>query len=263
MSNSVFISWSGELSHKVALALYDWLPSIIQTVDLFLSSEDVEKGTPWFSEIGSKLEQTNFGILCITPDNMNAPWILFEAGALSKSLGRGRVSPLLIGLTNSDLSGPLAQLNTTSLSESEIKKLFTAINRHLDQSGIPEKRFEKAFNFYWPSFKAQIDQALIEAEGSLTKAPNRDPQDKLDEILVLARSIAQGVSKQPEDREEDLSGAHERIREREKTSHRDLLDDLYRDSWPSGDSVVMPSKRKGKRADVAYISRDEIEKEDI
>lgn len=40
----VFISWSGETSKKVALALKAWLPNVIQALDPWMSDKDIEKG---------------------------------------------------------------------------------------------------------------------------------------------------------------------------------------------------------------------------
>lgn len=80
----VFISWSGPVSHKVAQALSDWLPSVVQQVQPLFSSEHVRKGAGWFESIGKELEATNVGILCLTKENLTAPWILYEAGALGK-----------------------------------------------------------------------------------------------------------------------------------------------------------------------------------
>ena len=80
----VFISWSGNISLKVALIFRDWLPSVIQSIEPYVSSEDIDKGARWSTDIAKELENSTFGILCVTKENLEAPWLSFEAGALSK-----------------------------------------------------------------------------------------------------------------------------------------------------------------------------------
>src|SRR5436305_948866 len=92
---NVFIGWSGATSHKVALALRDWLPSVIQYAKPWVSSEDIAKGGRWSSDLAKELETSKFGVICVTRENWNLPWINFEAGALSKELDQAGVSPLL------------------------------------------------------------------------------------------------------------------------------------------------------------------------
>lgn len=194
MSKNVFISWSGQLSYKVAYVLYEWLPSVIQSIDPFLSSEDIEKGVRWFNQISAELEQISFGIICVTPDNLSAPWILFEAGALSKSVGQSRVTPLLVSVSNSDLQGPLAQFNTTSISEGDFKRLTKTINLHLGDKGISEKLLDKSFDITWPLLRKQLDDVLEEFKGEIKETPNRPQVDVLEELLRLTRNIAQRIS---------------------------------------------------------------------
>jgi hypothetical protein len=159
----VFVSWSGEASHHVAKALKEWLPNVIQAVDVFLSSEDIAKGSQWFRELGSVLDESAFAILCLTRDNLSAPWILYEAGALGKRFEHARIAPLLIDLQVADLSGPLAQFNATLLDKEEIAKLVTAINAQLGAARLTEKLLAKAFEVHWQSLDGVLRQAAQEA----------------------------------------------------------------------------------------------------
>jgi hypothetical protein len=57
----VFISWSGERSRKVAEALQQWLPRVIQATEPWISTE-ISKGSRWGPEISSRLEESRIGI---------------------------------------------------------------------------------------------------------------------------------------------------------------------------------------------------------
>ena len=89
----VFISWSGDTSKRLAEALRDWLPGVLQAVKPYFTPNDIEKGTRWSGEIAGELEKASFGLFCLTRDNINSPWMMFEAGALSKHVDKaGRSS---------------------------------------------------------------------------------------------------------------------------------------------------------------------------
>ncbi|MCB1244741.1 MAG: toll/interleukin-1 receptor domain-containing protein, partial [Verrucomicrobiae bacterium] len=83
MATKVFISWSGELSRKLAETVREWLPGALQFVRPYFTPEDIEKGARWGSDIVQELESSDIGIVCLTHANTDSPWILFEAGALS------------------------------------------------------------------------------------------------------------------------------------------------------------------------------------
>jgi TIR domain len=84
----VFISWSGERSRAVAEVLRQWLPNVIQAVTSWVSLDDIEKGAPWSTDIAVQLGECRAGLICLTPENLSASWLLFEAGALSKTLDK-------------------------------------------------------------------------------------------------------------------------------------------------------------------------------
>src|ERR1700674_2762788 len=89
----VLVSWSGQRGRIVAEALRSWLADVLHRTDAWVSSEDIEPGTRWNSELAKQLEETQFGIVCLTPESAHAPWVLFEAGALAKTLGTARLVP--------------------------------------------------------------------------------------------------------------------------------------------------------------------------
>jgi hypothetical protein len=86
-SMNVFISWSGPASLAVAKALKEWLPTVIQAAEPWVSDVDIASGARWSPEVSKQLEAAKFGIICLTPGNMDAPWVLFEAGAISRVVG--------------------------------------------------------------------------------------------------------------------------------------------------------------------------------
>jgi|SRR5947209_13036293 len=152
----VFISWSGDRSKKIAEALYHWLPTIIQPLKPWMSEHDIDKGTRGLPAISQQLEETQFGIICLTPENLNAPWLLFEAGALSKSQDQARVWTFIYQLEHIDIRGPLAQFQHTRAEREDISNLLRAINIAQGTPLISEQQLEVAFNRGWQ----ELEQSL-------------------------------------------------------------------------------------------------------
>ncbi|MBW7475689.1 TIR domain-containing protein [Paenibacillus oenotherae] len=203
----VFLSWSGDVSKKLATVFHDWLPSVIQSVEPYISSEDIDKGARWSQDVGKQLEETSYGIIFITPENISAPWINFEAGALSKAMDNSLVSPFLFQVKNSDLSGPLTQFQTTLFEKEEIKKLLFSVNKACRDGALSESRLVTVFEKWWPD----LEQRLTEILPLLTKSKERkQTSDKpidshavktekmLEEILELTR-LQQRILRSPDE----------------------------------------------------------------
>src|SRR5688500_18487578 len=118
----IFISWSGERSRRLAAILHGWLPAVIQAARPYFTPDDIEKGARWSTEIAKVLEEALSGIICLTAQNLEAPWLMFEAGALAKSLDKSRVVPLVFGAELSDLRGPLPQFQAAVFRKDEAKR---------------------------------------------------------------------------------------------------------------------------------------------
>jgi hypothetical protein len=187
----VFISWSGSgtLSQKVAELLRDWLPSVIQSVKPYLSSEDTYKGSRWRDKVAQELESSNYGILCVTPENILSPWLNFEAGALSKKFEGSHVSPFLIRLKATDLeSGPLSQYQATIYHDKkDVFQLVRSINDALEKP-LELLQLDRAFEAWWRALKDPIDQLIKDySKSSIIETKSRSIEDALSELLVLTR----------------------------------------------------------------------------
>lgn len=199
----ISLSWSGDLSHKVALILRDWLPSVIQSVVPYVSSEDIDKGARWSTDIAKELEESSYEILCVTNENMNAPWLNFEAGALSKAFDKSKVTPFLFNIKRSEIKGPLLQFQSTVFTKDDIKKLILGINQVDEKSILDESRMEKIYDVWWPNLDDQLkilleNSTYDEPSNTDTETDSHVSDEILEEILDLVRN-QQKILNSPED----------------------------------------------------------------
>ena len=189
----VFLSWSGTQSHKVALVFRDWLPSVIQEIVPYVSSEDIDKGARWSTDIAKELADSKFGLLCVTRENVSAPWLMFEAGALSKTMDKSFVSPFLFDIKRSELDGPILQFQSTIFEKEDLKKLITTLNKACDKEGLTDERLSKAFEVWYPTLQEALeqlreDQPAEQDNDGLVELQTPKTQEILEEILDLSRS---------------------------------------------------------------------------
>jgi hypothetical protein len=187
----VFVSWSGKVSHEVALTFKEWLPLVIQSIDPYVSSEDIQKGARWSSEVEKALSESRFGIICLTEDNLLAPWIHFEAGALSKAIENSQINvcPFLFNIRQSSVEGPLQQFQCVRHERNEIFKLVSAINASAkgEHERVKLQILEQSFDAFWPKLEAKLKDVAAEGASGVP-VPKRKSQDVLEEILEIVRS---------------------------------------------------------------------------
>lgn len=264
----IFISWSGTLSKKVAVALKEWIPNVLQFTEPYVSSEDIDKGSRWSIDIAKELVDSSFGILCVTKDNYKAPWLNFEAGALSKKMDSSRVCPFLFNVKRSEIDGPLLQFQVTNYHKDDVLKLMTTINNSCIEQNLTEERLNKTFNLWWPnleeSLKIEISGeeqdeetnnsyntingqvleemlALIQTQQKILRRPEELlPPDYFFELMdKYAKKDPKNISK---DEVIELINRYEKIRFA-ATEHLKILQNMDKNSEENNDKLIKSAKR--------------------
>ena len=223
----VFISWSGKRSKALANALRDWLPMVLQYVEPWVSDKDISAGDRWAQAIAGELEASNFGIICITPENLHSEWILFESGALSKSMLDAKVIPLLHGLELSDLSGPLSQFQAQKMEEAGVMEIVRSINK-VSETKTSDQIVEQLVPALWP----RLQEALQNIPDSESSEKHMRPQHEILEELVTG---VRGINSRMRDIEPELIDRDSSYKRRKmRRFHPRMLDEMMMISGEEG-----------------------------
>ena len=184
----IFISWSGKISLDVALALRDWLTDLLPGIKPFVSSEDLRKGRRWANDLAVELSESQFGIICLTPGTLSAPWILFEAGAISKAVEDSRVFTLLLdNLSPSQVTGPLSNFNHTFFQKDDVWKLVQEIYKVMGTESRRPESLSRMYDLLWPQLDTKVKTSLATAAGA-PAVKKRPVEDMVTELLELVRA---------------------------------------------------------------------------
>jgi hypothetical protein len=173
-------------------------------VEPWMSQTDIRAGARWPRELADNLRETRFGIICITKTNLNAPWILFEAGALAKTIEDTFVCPYLIDFEQIP-QGPLSQFQAKHACECETWELICAINNALKEDALSNERLKEAFDKWWPVLKNTLDSLPVEE--STDEAPSLKRSANYDTFFDLGMDIV-----------------HERLTHKELKKHLEASD---------------------------------------
>jgi hypothetical protein len=184
----IFISWAGPRSNEFAKTLCAYLPQMIQNSQPWMSDR-IGKGKTWLTELWNQINSAQFGILCITSENINSPWILFEAGALKQ---RVDVCPILLNIKKKDIPPPLSTLQLIEIQQQELFQLITDINRIQKEKAVSEEILRKTFDKFWPELEDKLHE--IEEKDISPETPRTD-SELLEEILDIVRDQQPGFDK--------------------------------------------------------------------
>lgn len=189
----LFISWSGEKSKAVAILIRNWISDIIQAIDPWMSEKDIDRGAIWFSEISKVIENVTVSIICVTKENKNKPWVLFEAGALSGGESENRVCTFLVDLEPSEIQQPLAQFNHTVPTKESLYELLKTLNSKITVGKLNEQQLNRIFEKNWLDFEKQFNEILDKYPTNEVIKEKTPQEEMLEEILYTVRSIERKV----------------------------------------------------------------------
>lgn len=179
-----FISWSGARSKAVAEAIRIWLPKVIQSAKPWMSGEDIAAGARWLTDVSDALNSARVGIVCVTPENQHNPWLLFEAGALSKTVDQTRVCVLTFDMSPGQISSPLSQFQTNELNRAGIENVLRTVNNSLDPGRqLDEQALQEIVEVWWP----KLEERILAISAPAAPIPVRRIEDQLEELLMLGR----------------------------------------------------------------------------
>jgi hypothetical protein len=141
------------------------------------------------------LSEIEFGILMVTRANFTAPWIMFEGGALSKTV-KSRVIPILCDVERLDIGNtPLAQFQNALVTKEDIWQVVVSVNS-VRERAMDESRLRVTFEKWWPDFHTQFSVIKFPDHGSpaKTSSPKADAA-RFDKIEGALEAIMSGLQR--------------------------------------------------------------------
>lgn len=172
---TVFISWSGDLARGVAEVLQEWLPTLMDDVDPWVSSVSIQAGMHWLGQVNARLDTAVFGIVLVTLENKGKEWLNFEAGALGQRFvgnERGRVVPITVDFTSAtELPTTLSQFQAVPMDRDG---LWRAAQSLAESLGKNESAVQRRFDGSWDDLKTKLDAALtVEPSAPLARSSRK------------------------------------------------------------------------------------------
>lgn len=178
----VFVCWSGEAAKQIASSLVEWVHFVFgrECVDVFFS-EHMEGGAQWATKLRGALQRADLGIIVLTHGNTTNPWILFEAGALSKVVADTQVVPLLFGPSPKDLrDNPLAHFQEINgLQHDAARRLADVIRPRMRVASPHPDDISRRAELGWkdrvaPTLQPTLQQHIATTTDSLSPSSQSD-----------------------------------------------------------------------------------------
>jgi hypothetical protein len=150
----VFLCWSKDRSKAIAQGWAKLLPEIVGGKPIL--STEFQKGREWSTTLRNDLNEAKTGIIFLTPENVAAPWIHFEAGALATAVGsrNGEVFTYVYGFDPGKLAGPLSAYQSTVATKVDTRRLVHDICVVMES----KPPIEEVYSKWWAKLEAVLDE---------------------------------------------------------------------------------------------------------
>ncbi|HXT15029.1 MAG TPA: hypothetical protein VN706_05335 [Gemmatimonadaceae bacterium] len=128
------------------------------------------------------------------PGHIEEPWLMYEAGAISKLVKSSRVVPYCVGMEPTDIpNGPLSRFQGKRANREETLQLLENLSAALADAGegaLADAQLQEIFSALWP----KLDAALQSIPAVEAKPKARGVDDMTKEILEIVRGIDRAVA---------------------------------------------------------------------
>ena len=130
--------------------------------------------------------------MCVTSENKEKAWLNFEAGLIAKAISTNRVCPVLLDVTQPDITGPLTLFQMKETREKDdMLGLVLSINKNLEQPRT-EAKVQVAFEKFWQNLVTMVEQI----NPASTAPQRRDALEVAEESLILQREQNKAIAEQ-------------------------------------------------------------------
>jgi hypothetical protein len=166
---TIFISWSRNPAKDIGEKLQTLLKKIFPypNIDFFLSSSgknEIVAGEDFRNKLDNNLMDSNFGILILTKNNFERPWMMFESGALSNGDNKSRIIPIFFNRDSRKIESPIEKFQNVEYNKEGLLKIIFSITKSLfDSNELDNNQKQLLVNqldTHWESFKKDIDIIL-------------------------------------------------------------------------------------------------------
>jgi hypothetical protein len=265
---TIFVSWSGPRSLRIAEIVCRWLRTEVPGVDPWLSSQ-MEKGTTWSSTLLDGLARSTTGILCVTAEAEH-DWMAFEAGALLA--GTARDDGLFVLLVDPDpvaLAGsPLGRLPGFAVDHAGIRALILGLGLPRTPPDDAVDELVRALAGVGTAHVRDFELVLVLPEGTVRRpfSPLRDSEwlPAIEGVVdVLRREDGLAIAEHDFTRFRYLDMRSEKWIALPKrlasiaTDQLAVVDPGYAEAWYENATIATQMLQTGHRVQLAMDARDE------